>query len=63
MLAIPNDRLYTTKDVGALFRVDPVTVVRWAKQGKLRPLRTPGGQYRFLRTEVDALLAGPTDAM
>lgn len=50
--------MYTAKEVAALFRVGPVQVIRWAKLGKLHPIRTPGGQYRFPRSEVDALLAG-----
>lgn len=49
---------YTPKEVAALFRVGPVQVIRWAKEGKLRAIRTPGGQYRFPCAVVDALLAG-----
>ena len=49
--------LYTPAEVAALFRVDPKTVTRWAKSGKLVALRTLGGHRRFHRAAVDALLA------
>ena len=29
---------------------------RWIKQKKLKPKRTPTGEYRFRRSELDALL-------
>ncbi len=48
--------LYTPAEVATLFRVDPKTVTRWAKAGKLTALRTLGGHRRYRRSEVDALL-------
>jgi excisionase family DNA binding protein len=50
--------LLTPAEVGALFRVDPRTVTRWAKAGKLTRIMTPGGHSRFRRAEVMALLGG-----
>jgi predicted site-specific integrase-resolvase len=41
-----------------MFRVDPKTVTRWAKTGRLTSIRTPGGHRRYRQTEVRALLAG-----
>ena len=41
-----------------MFRVDPKTVTRWAKAGKLTSIRTLGGHRRYRETEVSALLAG-----
>jgi excisionase family DNA binding protein len=41
-----------------MFRVDPKTVTRWAKAGKLTSIRTLGGHRRYRETEVRALLAG-----
>jgi excisionase family DNA binding protein len=41
-----------------MFRVDPQTVTRWAKEGKLTSLRTLGGHRRHREAEVRALLAG-----
>ena len=35
--------LLTPAEVAALFRVDPKTVTRWAKAGKLTSIRTLGG--------------------
>ena len=45
-----------------MFRVDPKTVTRWAKAGKLSSVRTLGGHRRYLASEVRALLAGTTGA-
>ena len=41
-----------------MFRVDPKTVTRWAKAGKLTSIRTLGGHRRYRESEVRALLAG-----
>lgn len=50
--------LMTTKEVAALFRVDPHTVRKWVREGKLKARRNPGGQeYRFRAADVYALLA------
>ena len=54
----PRERLLTPGEVAALFRVDPKTVTRWAKAGKLTSIRTLGGHRRYRETEVRALLAG-----
>jgi excisionase family DNA binding protein len=45
-------------EVAELFRVDPKTVTRWGKSGRLTSIRTPGGQHRFREAEVRALLNG-----
>jgi hypothetical protein len=37
------ERLLTPAEVAAMFRVDPKTVTRWAKAGKLSSIRTLGG--------------------
>lgn len=50
--------LLTPAEVAALFRVDPKTVTRWAKAGKLSSIRTLGGHRRYRETEVRALLGG-----
>jgi len=49
-------RLLTPAEVADLFRVDAKTVTRWAKQGRLRSLRTPGGHRRFYERDILALL-------
>ena len=56
MPAEQQDRLLTPGEVAALFRVDPKTVTRWGKAGKLSRLRTPGGHARFRESEVRKLL-------
>jgi excisionase family DNA binding protein len=48
--------LLTPAEVSKLFRVDPKTVTRWAKEGRLSSLRTPGGHRRYREREVRALL-------
>ena len=53
-----DERLLPPREVAALFRVDPKTVTRWAKDGKLSSIKTPGGQRRFREAEVRALLNG-----
>jgi excisionase family DNA binding protein len=50
------DRLLTPAEVAALWRVDPKTVTRWAADGRLNSIRTPGGHRRFYESEVRALL-------
>jgi excisionase family DNA binding protein len=50
------DQLMTTAEVAAAFRVDPKTVTRWAKKGKLTSIRTLGGHRRYKREEVLALV-------
>jgi excisionase family DNA binding protein len=39
-----------------MFRVDPKTVTRWARAGKLTSVRTLGGHRRYREAEVQALL-------
>jgi excisionase family DNA binding protein len=48
--------LITPAEVAALFRVDPKTVTRWAKAGKLTAIRTLGGHRRYRLSEVQGLL-------
>jgi excisionase family DNA binding protein len=48
--------------VATLFRVDPKTVTRWAKAGKLTSIRTLGGHRRYRESEVRSLLEGNTNA-
>jgi excisionase family DNA binding protein len=51
-----NDELLTPSEVAKLFRVDPKTVTRWAKAGKLSSIRTLGGHRRYRAGEVRELL-------
>ena len=53
-----RDGLLTPGEVAAMFRVDPKTVTRWAKAGKLKAIRTLGGHRRFRESEVRSHLDG-----
>ncbi|MPZ60280.1 MAG: BldC family transcriptional regulator [Propionibacteriales bacterium] len=56
--ATDSEPLLTPAEVAAMFRVDPKTVTRWAKAGKLSSIRTLGGHRRYRESEVRALLSG-----
>ena len=55
-----HEVLLTPSEVALLFRVDPKTVTRWAKSGKLTSIRTLGGHRRYKESEVKALLLKTT---
>ena len=55
-----HEVLLTPSEVATLFRVDPKTVTRWAKAGKLTSIRTLGGHRRYKESEVKALLVTTT---
>jgi excisionase family DNA binding protein len=54
----PADDLLTPAEVAAILFVDPKTVTRWARAGKLDAIRTPGGHRRYLRADVLAIMSG-----
>jgi excisionase family DNA binding protein len=49
-------KMMTPGEVARLVRVDPKTVSRWARTGKLTAYHTPGGHHRFRAEDVRALL-------
>ena len=49
--------LMVPSEVAALFGVDPKTVTRWARSGRLASIKTPGGHRRYRRVDVLALFA------
>ena len=55
-----HEVLLPPSEVASLFRVDPKTVTRWAKSGKLTSIRTLGGHRRYKESEVKALLLKTT---
>jgi len=55
---VDGEALLTPAEVATLFRVDPKTVTRWARAGKLASLRTLGGHRRYRESEVRGLLGG-----
>ena len=46
------DALLTPAEVAALFRVNPKTVTRGARAGKITAIRTLGGHCRFRASEI-----------
>lgn len=59
-MASEQEVLLTPAEVASLFRVDPKTVTRWAKAGKLTSIRTLGGHRRYKESEVKSLLTSIT---
>ena len=55
--ALQAEPLLTPAEVATMFRVDPKTVTRWAKAGRITSIRTLGGHRRYREAEVRALLA------
>ncbi len=51
-----QDALLTPSEVAQLFRVNPKTVTRWARAGKLNAIRTLGGHRRFRASEIHRCL-------
>jgi excisionase family DNA binding protein len=47
-----SEELMTPAEVAAAFSVDPKTVTRWARDGKLESVRTPGGHRRYRASQV-----------
>jgi len=57
-----SDRLLSTAEVAAMFRVNPKTVWTWERAGKLHGLRTLGGHRRYREAQVRELLAARDNA-
>ncbi|MGH3975089.1 MAG: BldC family transcriptional regulator [Pseudonocardiaceae bacterium] len=55
-MSAPAERLLTSGEVAAMFRVDRSTVTRWACAGRIGSIQTPGGHRRFRQTEIRGLL-------
>lgn len=58
--------LLTAAEAAAALRVDPRTITRWARSGRLASVRTPGGTRRYFAAQVAAidaaLRSGPGQA-
>jgi excisionase family DNA binding protein len=57
MQSAKAEPLLTPAEVATMFRVDPKTVTRWAKAGKLTSARTLGGHRRYREHEIRELIA------
>jgi excisionase family DNA binding protein len=51
-----DEALLTPSEVAAMFRVNPKTVTRWARAGKISAIRTLGGHRRFRASEIRQFL-------
>ena len=56
-----NEKLLTPGEVAEIFRVDPKTVTRWERAGKLQSIRTLGGHRRYFAAEIQRILGGQFD--
>ena len=52
-----ENELLTPSEVAVMFRVNPKTVTRWARAGKISAVRTLGGHRRFRASEIRPILA------
>ena len=50
------EKLLTTNQLAKLLNVWPETLRRWEREGKLKPLRTPGGHRRYKESQIMALI-------
>jgi excisionase family DNA binding protein len=57
MPSVKAEPLLTPAEVATMFRVDPKTITRWAKAGKLTSARTLGGHRRYREHEIRELIA------
>ena len=58
-----DDKLLTPAEVARMFRVNPKTVTRWARSGKINAIRTLGGHRRYRQSEIERAIeaAGADD--
>ena len=47
-----ENELLTPAEVAVMFRVNPKTVTRWARAGRISAVRTLGGHRRFRASEI-----------
>ena len=57
-----HEELLTPSEVAAMFRVNPKTVTRWARAGKISAIRTLGGHRRFRASEIQKFLEQTDEA-
>ena len=51
-----ENELLTPSEVADMFRVNPKTVTRWSRAGKISAVRTLGGHRRFRASEIRQFL-------
>ena len=55
MATADDPKLLRPGEVATMFGVNSKTVARWAKEGRIRCIRTPGGHMRIYAEDVRAL--------
>lgn len=58
-----NNEWLTAAEAAAYLKISPRTIVAWAKQGRIPGHRLSGTAritWRFLRSELDDILRGPS---
>ena len=55
------DKLYTISEASRILGVHPSTLRLWENQGLISPHRTPGGNRRYLFSDLQALLSRKAD--
>lgn len=58
-----DDALLRPSEVAAMFGVRPPTIARWAREGRLTPLLTPGGHRRYSLADIRPLFGGAESDM
>lgn len=53
-----SEELVPIGDVAKAMNVSVATVRNWERAGKITAIRTPGGQRRFTRSEIDRVRSG-----
>jgi excisionase family DNA binding protein len=53
--------LLTPGEVAVMFRVNPKTVTRWARSGRIAAIRTIGGHRRFRASDIQRFLEDAPD--
>ena len=56
-----ENELLTPSEVAVMFRVNPKTVTRWARAGRISAVRTLGGHRRFRASEIRRFLEDAQD--
>lgn len=57
MEGVPATYALSPSDAADFLGVHEATVKRWAKSGKLRGIRTPGGWWKFSEADLESFLA------
>ena len=56
---VPDDDLLTPGEAAKRLKLkNSITLTRWAKAGRIVPVRTPTGRYRYSLAEIERVLAG-----